>query len=285
MNIGIVGVGAYLPPHRKLNTEWSSETTARWQRSGLLAHVQKELDPKTEGERLVAEAILAEKDDPFRGAVERRIAGADVWATDMEARAAELALESAGLAASDIDLLLVHSVVPDYLQTPNACKLQSHLGIPQQCLALDLESVCNSFHHQVELARSLIHCGRARRALLVQSCLYTRLIPHEAPHSAWFGDGACAQVLAADDGATVLGQAHRTDGSFDGTIVASVTGGRWYDDGPTEWLPMKKELATKFIISVADMGRETTHAALEEAGLTPESVDFYASHQGTSWFR
>ena len=50
------------------------------------------------------------------------------------------------------------------------------------------------------------------------------------------------------------------------------------------WLAHNHETVTRMFMSLADQGKEVVDAALEDAGLRAADVDFYASHQATSWF-
>ncbi len=293
-SVGILGVGAHLPPTVRSNDWWPTHVVDGWRerwRRTLERRASEEPGGEmpfaaTEGVARVGAAIAAVMDDPFQGAVERRVAPDSMPASEMEVLAAKEALDNAGVAPSEIDLLLSYSIVPDYLTTPNACRLHERLGLPERCFATAVEGACNSFQLQLMLAEQMLRTGQARRALLVQSNQLRRLIPADEPYSAWFGDGATAVVLgevSADRG--ILGRSHRTDGSVFTATVSDVPGKRWYEHGAISWHPMDRAASRKMLLTVADLGKQVVHEALEQAALTPVDVGFYASHQATKWFR
>lgn len=284
--VGIWGVGAYLPPTVRTNDWWPTEVVEGWrQRAAELVPESAPARPATEGQRLVLEALAEQCKDPYGGSRERRILEEDLEASHMELAAANDALESAGVAPSEIDLLLVVSGIPDLLHNNSACRLQSALGVPSHCLATMVDSVSNSFHAQWELAAAMIRCGRATRALLVQSTLLQRTIPTDAAISPWFGDAATAVVLGpVEEGFGLLASVHRVDGSTYDSLAISVPGGRWYDDGRPVWHP-RTPAARAVILDVADQARNLISDVLTQAGVSAQAIDFYASHQASSWFR
>ncbi len=283
-NVGILGIGTYLPEEVRRNDWWPAEVVERWaQRSSRQSEDNPVVPPD---EVLVREAMAALEHDPFRGAVERRILAADANASDMEIAAGRKASEAAGIDAKDIDLLLVSSWMPDMLGTNTAATVHAGLGLPTNSFSLAVESACNSFHHQLALAEAMICAGRARYGLLVQSCNITRALPYDRPYSAWFGDGAAAVVVGpVSEGFGILGRAHRTDGALQGGLVMGVPGERWYDEGRTVLYSPQPERSRQMLARVNDCAADAISAALEDAGLEAKDVNFYACHQGFSWLR
>lgn len=292
-NVGILGIGLHLPEQVRSNNWWPTEVVARWRQrqggsfaspTGLVA--DDATGPLPNGARLIAAAIAAERDDPFQGVRERRIAPEGTYASDMELLAARDALNNAGVAAGEIDFVLSYSTCPDYLMAPNACAVHHKLGLRRDVLSLSTEGACNSFLIQLALAEQLIAGARFRRGLLVQSSMCSRLVPPEQPSSAILGDAATAVVVGpVTAGYGVLGRSHATDGTHFNALAVGVPGRRWYEEGRNVFYAADKEVARRLILSVADRAREATHAALADAGLGAGDVAFYASHQGTSWLR
>src|SRR4051812_43524993 len=123
-SISIRSIGAFLPPTIRRNDYWSEAIVANWESRGSpLARPIEGERPVSEGVAAARRAVAALADDPFKGAVERRIMGPGEKASDMEFNAAKAALESAGLAATDVDALLVFTQVPDYLLVPHSALL------------------------------------------------------------------------------------------------------------------------------------------------------------------
>ncbi|MCA9621046.1 MAG: hypothetical protein KC731_18615 [Myxococcales bacterium] len=285
--IGILGIGVHLPADIRSNDWWADELVARWSSQVAARHRHDRLPADaTEGQRLVLEAMAELASDPFRGAVERRVMADGTPITDLEIAASREALDRAGVAAEEIDLLLTGTVVPDHLTTNPACTVHAALGLPRRCLTLSVDSACNGFHHQVTLAEAMIAAGQARKALLVQSSNFSRILPYSEPYSAWFGDGASAVVLGeVSAGHGLLGRAHRTDGELQYGLVSSVVGGTVFDEGRIVFHAERPECARGMLDSIADNAKDAIAAALRDADLLPEAVDFYACHQGFPWLR
>ena len=291
-NVGILGIGSHLPSEIRTNDWWPEAVVARWrQRQGGSFAAPTELvadggSALSEGARRVAAAIAAERDDPFQGVRERRVAPDGTYASDMEVAAASEAMRAAGVEAGEIDFVLSYSTVPDYLMAPNACAVHHKLGLKQSCLSLATEGACNSFLIQLALAEQLLGGGRFSRGLLVQSSMCSRLVPPEQPSSAILGDAATAVVVGrVGEGYGLLGRAHATDGTHFNALAVGVPGKRWYEEGRNVFYAADRDVARSLILNVADRAREATSAALREAGLGTDDVSFYASHQGTSWLR
>jgi 3-oxoacyl-[acyl-carrier-protein] synthase-3 len=286
-NIGILGIGTCLPPTVRKNDFWPEDVVAKWgrKRAAPLQDAQRDVTHSV-GARAVLDAMAALRDDPFHGAVERRVMATGTKASDMEKEAAQRAIESAGIDPAEIGLVLCNTLAPDFLVTNNACLLHHNLGLSPNCFTIATEAACNALMMQLALAEQMLRGGRAKYALLVQTCNISPLLPLDQAHSAWFGDG-CAAVLvgAVRDGRGVLGHSHRTKGAFHGTIVASVPEGRWYDEGRVQVYSADHGAARESFLEIPDLAAEVVGEALAQAGCAPADVDFYAPHQPTAWFR
>ena len=288
--IGILGIGTHLPPEVRHNDWWPAATVARWNqaRAAQLAAVRAAPPPAptAPGVAMVLRAMAEQTDhDPFRGVVERRVLAAGATATDMEAAAAEAALARAELDRREVDVLLLHSAVPEYLLANTACVLHHRLGLPTACLAMEAQASAYSFLAQLALAEALVAAGRARHVLLVQSSAASRLIDRDDPTSPAFGDAATAVVVGrVGAGRGVLAAVHRADGRCPSSLVASVPGGRWYDGRSVLHLgdPVGER---KVILDTVDQGHEVIGAVLAAGGHAADQVDFFAVHQGTPWLR
>ncbi|HTL33527.1 MAG TPA: 3-oxoacyl-[acyl-carrier-protein] synthase III C-terminal domain-containing protein [Kofleriaceae bacterium] len=240
----------------------------------------------SEDERLVVGALERLRNDPFQGTRRRHVIGASESALDIEVIAGRDALTNAGLTPSDIDLLLTHSGVPDYLGTNTACSVHLRLGLPSHCFSLQVEASSNSFLMQAVLAEQAIRAGAARYALLVQSSTYSQILPRDAENSPWMGDGATAVVIGpVREGLGFASWEHRTDGSLENTFVAGIPGKHWFDDGRVIGYPANPPAARRMFLQLATFAKDVCGAAMAKANVSPADVAFYASHQGTAWFR
>lgn len=233
----------------------------------------------------VLAAMAEQAFDPFGGVTERRVLADGLSSLDMEVEAARLAMVRAGTDPDGIDLLLTHTAVPEYLLSNSACGLHRELGLRPDCLAIQVEASGYSFLAQLSLAEQLVRGGRVRAALLVQSSAGSRLIDRDDPDSVLHGDGAAAVVVGRVTTGGVLSTVHRTDGTYPRALVASVPGGRWYDEGRAVLHRADPHATARIFLETADRALDVVPAALAGAGAGPGDVDFFAVHQGTPWLR
>ena len=286
-NVGILGIGTYLPTEVRKNDWWPQSVVTKWTEKRAIAREKfKDSKPTSPGMALVMQAMADMQDDPFQGAVERRVIANGMRASDIELRAAKEAIERSGIDPAEIGVVLVNSSVPDHLVTNNACLLHHNLGLSPKCLTMGTEAACNSFMLPLTLVEPMIASGRTRYALLVQSCSVSPLLDASEPASPWFGDGATAAVVGTvSDGHGILAAAHRTDGSLNRTLVAGVPNGNWYDAGRVILHSADPAGARRSFLDILDTGKEVTDAVLAEAGYEASDVKFFGCHQGTPWLR
>ena len=286
MRVGILGIGAQLPTEVRDNSFWSEAIVESWRQKTAARHNLGEDAPGSPGRALVHAAFKAEARDPFRGVRTRRVLADSARTADLEIAAARDALERSGVKREEIELLLVHSSLPDFQGANGACTVHSGLELSRSCMSLSIDSAFNAFHHQVTLAESMISAGRARKALLVQSNTLSRALPYDQQHSAWFGDGATAVVVGpVSDGRGVLASAHHTDGSLHDGIVVGVPGKRWFDHGQAFLYSERPQAARETLFSAVDHGKDVLSSALARAGLSATDVRYFGCHQGFSWLR
>ena len=152
-----------------------------------------------------------------RSGIKRRHIAADGEATsDMALKASKRALESAGLRADEIDLVVLTTVNPDMMFPSTACILQAKLGIRNNIPCFDLEAACSGFVYGMEVATRMMQSGVYKNALVVSSEKMSSLIDWtDRSTCVLFGDGAGAAVLSASDkvGVGVIGNVLGADGS------------------------------------------------------------------------
>ena len=145
------------------------------------------------------------------GIQRRRVAADDEYASPLAVRAGWQALAAARLSPADIDLLLFASATRDMVEPATAHIVQAELG--SRAHALDVTNACNSFLNGIDLARSLILTGRARRALVVTGETPTRSMRPRVGSLAearrafagfTFGDAGAAVVLEPVDGGGIV---------------------------------------------------------------------------------
>ncbi|ACB73340.1 3-oxoacyl-ACP synthase III family protein [Opitutus terrae] len=131
------------------------------------------------------------------GIKERRYAAENESATDLAAIAVQHALRQAGLEATQIDGVIMATLIPDQPVPSMASALARRLGIPH-ALAFDLNAACSGWLYALEVGRSFIVSGTARNLIVVTAELLSRITNPQDHHTAFlFGDGAGAAILTA----------------------------------------------------------------------------------------
>ncbi len=214
-----------------------------------------------------------------RSGIERRHFAADGQMTsDLGTRAALAALADAGLAANDIDAIIVATSTADLTFPSAATMIQGALGMTGG-FAFDVQAVCAGFVYALTTANALIIAGTANRVLVIGAETFSRLMDwNDRATCVLFGDGAGALVLeAADgDGSTADRGILATDLHSDGRLknLLYVDGG--VSTGATGHLRMEgREVFRHAVEKLA----QTAHAALDKVGLTADDVDWIVPHQ------
>ena len=247
----ISGTGSYLPPRRVTNADLAAELAA----SGV----------ETSDDWIVERT----------GIRARHFAAPDVTASDLAAHAARHALESAGIAASDIDLIIVATSTPDMVFPSAACILQNKLGIAG-CAAFDIQAVCSGFVYALTVADSMIRTGAASKALVIGAEVFSRILDFkDRTTCVLFGDGAGAVVLEASDTPGILASDLHADGKHVGILCVpgTVSGGQVLGD---PLLKMDGQAVFKLAVGVLE---DAARATLAKAGRTEADIDWLIPHQ------
>lgn len=216
------------------------------------------------------------------GIRERRIATVGETTASMSAEAARQALERAGIAARDLDLIILSTSSPDR-QLPGAAPiLQAMLGA-EQAAAFDQRSGCSGFVFALSIARQYVLSGTYKRILVVGAEIVSRNLNWADRRSCvLFGDGAGAAVVEAREApGGVLHTAMGTQGaSFEALTVKS--GGSEYPMCPVtverRWntIEMDGQATARFAIRTL---LKRAGEAVEQAGLTWDDIALFIPHQ------
>ena len=135
------------------------------------------------------------------GIKERRMAAEGEHTSTMAVKAAHRALEQAGLASADLDLIVVATITPDMPFPATACLVQRELGAIKAA-AFDLEAACSGFIYTIEIGRAFIASGVYENILVIGAEKLSSIIDWEDRNTCvLFGDGAGAAVLQRREGA------------------------------------------------------------------------------------
>ncbi|MEL0131698.1 MAG: beta-ketoacyl-ACP synthase III [Betaproteobacteria bacterium] len=209
------------------------------------------------------------------GINQRHIAAQDELASDLATRAAQRAIETAGLSPSEIDLLIVATTTPDMVFPSTACIVQSKLGISGSP-AFDVQAVCCGFVYALNIADLFIKSGQASNALIIGAEVYSRILDwNDRTTCVLFGDGAGAVVLSSSEEPGILKTKLHADGSFRDKLC--VPG--WVNAGEISGSPlvtMDGGAVFKFAVKVFE---QTARELLDEANLSIDDVDWFIPHQ------
>ncbi len=191
-------------------------------------------------------------------------------------------MDTAGLAPSAIDLIILATCTPDRPFPATACTVQANLGIPGAA-AFDLAAACSGFVYGLNVANSTIRSGAARNILFIAADIFTHYINwNDRNTCVLFGDGAGAVVLQPSEQpygqlACVLGASGK-----DEDLMA-------VDAGGTR-LPATSELLEQgrqyvymngreiFKLAVRGMG-DSSLQVIADAGITPDDIALVVPHQ------
>jgi len=242
----IVGTGSFLPPRIMTNDDFAArlETSDAWIRERT-------------------------------GIRQRHFADESQTSSDLGFEASKRALEAAGMAAGDLDLIIVATSTPDYVFPSTACLLQAKLGV-KSCPAFDVQAVCSGFVYALATADALMKTGKYRNALVVGAEVFSRILDwNDRGTCVLFGDGAGAVVLAASESPGIHASVLHADGSYADVLAVpgNVCGGRIVG---SPFLQMQGKEVFKFAVKVLD---EVARETLREANMTIADLDWLIPHQ------
>ncbi len=247
MHARIIGTGSYLPVKALSNFDLEKivDTTDEWivSRSGI--H-------------------------------ERHIAAAGEMCSDLALQASLRAIEMAGIAADDIDLIIVATTTPDKIFPSTACILQDKLGIKNGGAAFDMQAVCGGFVYALNTADLYIRGGQAKTVLVVGSEIMSRMLDWtDRTTCVLFGDGAGAVILQASDTAGILAAKLHSDGQHhallrvDGNVCDGVVQG-------DPFIRMEGQAVFKFAVTVLS---RVVDEVLSQTRLKGTDIDWLVPHQ------
>ena len=204
----------------------------------------------------------------------RYLAGDGETTASLATDAALKALESAGIDATDIGLIVLATATPDQTFPSSATKVQAALGI-DDCIAFDVHAVCTGFLYALSVADSMLRGGNAKKALVIGAETFSRILDWDDRGTCvLFGDGAGAIVLGAEETESgILATKLHADGRHNDLLF--VDGGP-STTGTVGKLRMKgREVFRHAVVNLAAVMNEV----LDAAGLTAAEVDWVVPHQ------
>jgi len=215
------------------------------------------------------------------GIRERRIAAEGEATSDLAAVAARRALESAGITAQQIDLVIVATVTPDMPMPATACIVQKKLGIPLNAACFDLNAACSGFIFALDTAWAMLGSGRYRHALVIGAEKLSSVLDwSDRTTCVLFGDAAGAVVLGPSrtPESCIIGTKLYTEGGL--TDLLCIPGGGSTPPGPAKTAKQTIQMKGREIFKIAV--REMEDAArdiLEQHHLKADQIACVIPHQ------
>ncbi|HAT50482.1 MAG: ketoacyl-ACP synthase III [Nitrospirae bacterium] len=222
----------------------------------------------------------------------RRQVGDNETASDLAVAAAQRLFASGACQADSIDFLLLCTQAPDYFLPTTACLIQTRLGLPKTCGALDFNLGCSGFIYGLGLAKGLIETHQAKTVLLITAETYTRFMePGDLANRMIFGDGAAATLLvgkSSSDREPAIGPfVYGTDGAGASNLMVAKGGMRnpLRVDDPNEpsgkpHIHMNGPAIFTFTLSIVP---KLVNDLLVRSGKKMEDIDLFIFHQANMY--
>jgi len=209
------------------------------------------------------------------GIRQRHLAEPGTRTSSLATQAARRALADAGVAAGEVDLIIVATSTPDYLLPSTACLVQAALGVNTGA-AFDVQAACSGFAYALTTADSFVRAGRARCALVIGAEVFSNILDwHDRSTCVLFGDGAGAVVLQASDTPGILAAHLHADGRLAHILGANghVAQGQATGD---PFLRMDGQAVFKQAVTVLE---KSAREVCQEASLSVTALDWLIPHQ------
>ncbi|MBR4821680.1 MAG: ketoacyl-ACP synthase III [Bacteroidales bacterium] len=194
---------------------------------------------------------------------------------DLAVDAARKALDDAGVAAGELDMLICSNVVNEFITPSLSCIVASKLGI--SCPCFDINCACPGFIYAMDMADSYFRCGKVRKVLIVCAEEPTRMIDwSDRSTCVLFGDGAGAAVFGEGD--NLLGTRLSAQPDPDKLYEIHKLQPTPYITKEEADVPLVMKGREVFKFAVTTSSRDITDI-LASTGITPDQVSYYMIHQ------
>lgn len=252
-NAGIIGMGHAYP-------------------SGILSNADLEKLVETSDEWITTRT----------GIKQRHKAAENEYTSQFATKAAQMALERAGLKPEDIDLIVCATTTPDQILPSTGALIQAQLGAVNAA-GMDIFAACSGFLYGITMVESMIRTGQIRYALVIGAEVLTKYVDYtDRSTCVIFGDGAGAAVLGpVAEGKGILATKIKSDGRYEEQLYAPGGGtklGITHEtiDNRDIYFKMKgNELFKVAVRSMSDISKEM----LDKTGYTVEDVNIVIPHQ------
>lgn len=255
---------------------------------GMSACVPKEIDDNRTSSLITDE----ERENLIAsiGIIQKRIAPEGVTSSDLCYEAAEKLLAEMHWDKGEVDALVFVSQTADYILPATACILQDRLGLPTECMALDVSLGCSGWVYGMSTVSSLISNGNIKKALLLVGDLGTRTnSPRNRSDFPLFGDAGTCTALVYEAGSKGVRLHLGTDGSGKDAIIIPEGGYRTpFNEKTLDWQEVEGGYAQGIHARMDGMsvfsfaitkGPKSVKGLCERYSINLEDVDCFVFHQ------
>ncbi|ARU47444.1 beta-ketoacyl-ACP synthase III [Sulfurospirillum diekertiae] len=218
------------------------------------------------------------------GIKERRIASAEEATSDLGVKAAQKAIDRAGIAKEEIDLIICATLSPDYFCMPStACVIAGKLGI-NDVMAFDISAACSGFVYMLSMAKAFIESGAKKNILLIGAEKISSVVDYtDRGTCILFGDGAGAAIIGVteDKNEAILDIHASADGRYGDLLITPGCGSKY---------PCSQETLDNKLNYIKMQGNDVYKVAvktltndvidiLEKNNITASQIDHFIPHQ------
>lgn len=214
-----------------------------------------------------------------RTGIERRHITVDEQTSDLATKVAEQLLEKSGLAADQLDFILLATITPDSLMPSTAAKVQANIGATK-AFAFDMTAACSGFVFALSTAEKFIKSGSCQKGLVIGAEVFSKALDWSDRSTAvLFGDGAGGVLLESSDTEHFLAENLFTDGSRGAGLTALELGLQSpFSEKEEVNFHLSMDGRAIFDFAVRDVSK-SIKATIEETGLTADDLDYLLLHQ------
>jgi len=212
------------------------------------------------------------------GIRQRHIAGEQESTCDLATIAAQRAMQSANVNASDIDLIIVATTTPDRVFPSTACLLQERLDI-HNCAAFDVQAVCTGFVYALSIADKFIKTNSAKCALILGAETLSRVIDWtDRGTCVLFGDGAGAVIVTASETPGIMSSHLHADGKYKDLLTVPGGVSSNYEAYKNNQVFLEMKGSEVFKVAVKTLGA-IVDETLAANNLEKKDIDWLVPHQ------
>lgn len=221
----------------------------------------------------------------------RRVAKKGTCTSDLCEHSANALLKELGWKPEEISVLVFLTQTPDYITPATAAVLQTKLGLPNTCMALDVNLGCSGYPYGLSVVASLLRNMPGAKALFLAGDVSSACLSEQDKSAApIFSDAGSATALVQDDAAPAMHFNLETDGSgYEAIIIpqggyrnpTTVESLKYVEESPgiirnKTHLVLNGINVFNFSVQIAP---KNAKALLEHLNLEQSAIDYFVFHQ------